>query len=238
METYNRSGRKFNSASAMLYFLLSFILSLIFFVLTVTLLSVGVSTIIIWIGIPILFLAFAMLRGIANIERSLLRHLLDTDIAEPYPLPAGKSWWKTAAAYLRDVSTWKSLLYVLIKFPFSMALFWLTFSLWVSALAFVLCPIIYLFVTQLLAVQGIHTDIGMLNIGLFAIHITGVFDIIMFFRSLFCVPVGLALLVVTHYIVRGLAWLMAEIGRVFLSPAHYGAAIPREEPRTQQYQYQ
>jgi small neutral amino acid transporter SnatA (MarC family) len=57
---YKKPGRRMNTARIMLYTFLSFVLSLIFFVLIVTLLSVGLGTLIIWIGIPILLVAFAM----------------------------------------------------------------------------------------------------------------------------------------------------------------------------------
>jgi hypothetical protein len=52
----------------------------------------------------------------------------------------------------------------------------------------------------------------------------------MLLRTLYYVPVGLVLLVMTHFIVRGFGWLMAELGRVFLSSAQAVSPAPHEEP--------
>lgn len=54
------------------YILPGFFMSLVSFIVLVTLFSLGVSTLIIWIGLPILLLTLAIARGFANANRATL----------------------------------------------------------------------------------------------------------------------------------------------------------------------
>src|SRR6266487_6404604 len=88
------------------YLLLNFPVGLASFVFLVTTLSVGLSTAIIWVGVPVLALAVLGVRGAARLERRRVHAMLRTYIATPYrPLPDGMSAsWKTR---LKDGATWK-----------------------------------------------------------------------------------------------------------------------------------
>src|SRR5947207_2704667 len=74
---------KTHTASNIVYLLLSFPLGVFYFVLLITGLSVGVGTVIVWLGIPILFATIAGIWGMAAIERSLAAHLLHIDMPTP-----------------------------------------------------------------------------------------------------------------------------------------------------------
>ena len=68
-----------------LYLLLTLVTGVLWFhAVTFTLLVTGVSTLIIWIGIPILLFTFWVVRFAAQAERSLIGTMIGIDIADPY----------------------------------------------------------------------------------------------------------------------------------------------------------
>ena len=102
----------------LVYLSLAFPLGLFYFVSIVVGLSVGLSLIIIWVGLLILALLFpAIWAGIA-FERTQAIHLLKQDIppmAKP-SAPNQSLLEKTKDFFLNPV-TWKGLFFLLLKFP-------------------------------------------------------------------------------------------------------------------------
>lgn len=205
-------------ASMSFYHILSFILSIIYFVLVVTLISLGVGTVVIWIGVPILIFAFAMIRGIAAIERSMARDMLGAVIPTPQQ-PTQSGFWARSRAMLADPLTWKSLLYVFIKFPLSIFSFVVTVTLLSLTLGLLLAPLGYMIATFVLQIIGIQTNGGdIMIIELLTPSITGNFDVIQLLKSMVYTLVGIAFWYLTSYLMRGLSWISAELARVMLSP--------------------
>jgi len=114
------------------YLLLAFPLGIAYFVIMITGLSLGVGLLIVWIGLFVLAALFAGLWGIAALERQLAIHLLGEEIApmSPPEIPEGGLWERVKAHFSNPV-TWKSSLYLLLKFPVGIA----TFVVVVTALA-------------------------------------------------------------------------------------------------------
>lgn len=113
------------------------------FVLLLTLFTVGVSTAIVWVGLPIAALAVLLARGAARVERARVYALLDTYIPVPYrALPEGgqKARWKTR---LKDGATWRDLTYFLLLFPLGIIQFTLVTTFWAVSLAFAGLPIYF-----------------------------------------------------------------------------------------------
>lgn len=130
-------------AGAFAFLLLSFPLGTAWFVVLVTLISVGVGTAIIWVGLGVLAFAVLAWRGGAQIERARVYALLDTVIAYPYrDLPAGdlKQRWK---ARLRDPQTWRDLAYLVLLFPLGVIEFCLVITTWAYGLGLAALPIYY-----------------------------------------------------------------------------------------------
>jgi len=236
-------NRKSTIASIILYTVLSFILSLFYFIVVIVGLSLGVGTLVIWIGLPILLLMFGVINGIAAIERSIVSSLLGVEIPSPRPASdVQKSWWKRSASNLRDPLTWKSLLYILFKFPLSICSFSIMVSFVATSIALILVPVGYLIATYVLMLNGVHlTDpdmfMGLHNgvTNLFNVAVTGTFDPVMFFKSFAWTLVGIVFWLFTRYVLHGLGWVSAEFARVMLSP------IPAPidgAPRDVQYSYQ
>ena len=206
------------TVSNILYLLLSFPLGLIYFVLVIVGLSVGVSTIIIWVGIPILLLTMLVIRGIAALERDLAVGLLHVEIPRAAYRERGSTrWMQWFSAQFRDLATWKSLIYLLIKFPLSVISFSLTLPLLLTPIALIFAPLGYIIATSILQMNGIHTESNVPDwLQPFVFNITGQFVGSDFAKAFICTAVGIVLWFVARYLINGLAYLSGELARVFL----------------------
>jgi hypothetical protein len=121
------------------YLLLNLPLGIAGFVTVVTLGSVGLSTAVIWAGVPVLAVLVLGTRAAARFERARAHALLGTYIAAPYrPLPA-KGWprWR---ARLRDGATWRDLGYFVLLFPIGTAEFVVLVTCWSVGLGLTTLP--------------------------------------------------------------------------------------------------
>ena len=107
-----------------LYLLLAFPLGIFYLVFLVTGLALGVSLLILWIGLLILVAVFAAWYALAAFERQMAIWLLREDIA---PMTrsdqTGLSLWQSFVAALRNPVTWKGLFYLFAKFPLGVVSF-------------------------------------------------------------------------------------------------------------------
>jgi signal transduction histidine kinase len=105
------------------YLLATFPLGIFWFVALVTLISLGASLVIIWVGLPILWFAFVLWRNGAEAERRFVEWGLGTRIETPYrsepTTPLRKRW----AVRLGDPATWRDLVYLFLLFPLGIAWF-------------------------------------------------------------------------------------------------------------------
>ena len=122
------------------YLLLNFPLGIASFVFVVTMVSVGFSTAVIWVGVPVLAIAVLVWRGAARLERRRVHAMLRTYIATPYrPLPEGNGGrWKTR---LKDGATWKDLTYFLLLGPIGVAEFTVMVTFWSASLWLLFLPV-------------------------------------------------------------------------------------------------
>jgi len=131
------------------YVLIAFPLGLTYFVFLVTGISVGLGTIIIWIGLPILFLVIAASWAMAAFERRLTILMLGEEIgpmSSETPVPTDSSWrgrWCKLRAHLSNPVTWTSMLYLLVKFPVGTFTFSATVALLASSIGLILAPMFY-----------------------------------------------------------------------------------------------
>ena len=126
-----------------LYLLMTAATGVFWFVVTFTLVTTGVSTLIIWIGIPILWFTFWVVRFGADTERTLISSLTHIDIEQPYrPIPDESSFgarWKIRAT---DPATWRDLAYLWLLLPLGILWFTLTVLVWAVPLALMATPIL------------------------------------------------------------------------------------------------
>lgn len=130
---------------SLVYLLMNLPLGIAGFVTLFTLITVGVSTAIVWIGLPVAALAILLARGAARAERARVFALLDAFIPLPYlPLPASSQRlrWRTR---LRDGSTWRDVAYFFVLFPVGILEFMVVVTLWATSLTLAGLPIYYRF---------------------------------------------------------------------------------------------
>ncbi len=129
--TFFRVARDKQSYKNMLYLLLSFPLGLCYFVFLVTGIALGGGTLIIWIGVPILFLMISVWWQLAVFERHMAMRWLGITIP---PIAYASSvqqtkLWQRMQARLTNRMTWKTLAYLFIKFPLGLCSFVVTITL-------------------------------------------------------------------------------------------------------------
>jgi len=127
----------------LLYLLLSFPLGLVYFVTVVVLLAVGSGLIVILVGVPILILTFALIRGFVAGERVLLRTLLGAVVPEPAPVRRPPGLVVRMMSYLGDAHVWKGLVYLLMHFVFGVISFSLVMAFIPASVGLLTAPLTY-----------------------------------------------------------------------------------------------
>jgi hypothetical protein len=132
-------------SGSLTYLLMNLPLGIAGFTILFTLLTAGISTVVVWVGVPVAAFAILLARGAAKAERGRVYALLNTFIPLPYPpLPTGSQRlrWK---ARLRDGSTWRDIAYFFVLFPLGIIEFTLVVTFWATSLALAGLPIYYRF---------------------------------------------------------------------------------------------
>ena len=103
--------------------------------------AVGVGLAIVWIGVPILLGLLAASRAFAAFDRGLANRLLGTAI----PAPAaqrerGGSLWAQVKALVRSRTTWRSILWLTLRFPLGLAAFVVPVTIAGTGAALIVAP--------------------------------------------------------------------------------------------------
>ena len=235
MENYTKRVSKSTLTSEIVFLLLSLPLGIVFFSFTLTCFLLGMGTLVIWIGLPILFATLYMVHGMATMERNLVSNLL----CMPHPdLPYGrvptKGFLRSFGSLLRDPYTWTSLLYMLfIKLPLGILSFTLTVTFVAVSFCLTCLPLVYLlnvFIDSILIRSGVPSAQSILIPYFVEIH--GNFDPLMFVRSFAGVPLGLVFWFLTRWLIRGLAGFSGVLANAMLGP---GATVDNTQPHTLNY---
>jgi len=198
------------------YLLARFPLGVFWFTIAVTGLTVGVATAIVWVGLPILFLAAVLWRAGARAERSLLRGALGIDIPDPYrPAPAGSPLARFRAR-LTDSTTWRDLVYLVLLPPLGALWLVLVLTIWGVPLALLLTPLWY---------RLVPAGAGLLQNG------SGVNLVDTLPKALAVAAVGLVLCLAAAHLIRGLATLHGTIARGLLGPTSRAEAEEQRSKR-------
>jgi hypothetical protein len=223
---------KSTTAGNIVFLLLAFPLGLLYFLVVIIGFSVGVSTLVVWIGLPILFATVVLIHGMATIERYMVTSLLHLPIAyrERQHEEASRGFLQRFGSILRDPFTWTGTIYMLLKLPLGIISFTLALVLPIISIAVTFMPVAYLInllVNMILLKNGIQSSGEIIP---YFIEVRGNFDLMMFARSFIGVPVGLAFCVFTYFLLNGLARLSGELARAMLGPGDMDMnALPKEE---------
>ncbi|GAA4546648.1 sensor histidine kinase [Amycolatopsis samaneae] len=106
------------SVRAILYMIASFPLRLLQFVLAVVGFAVGVSTVVVWIGFPILLATTSFVRWSGDVERRWAQKMLRVPLPPVERLPTdGLSFVRRWLTRLTDATTWRDLAYLMVALP-------------------------------------------------------------------------------------------------------------------------
>ncbi len=156
------------SFTAALYHAISFPLGLLYFILIVVGGSVGLATSILGVGLVILLLTFIFITYAANLERWLNDSLLGVPVAFTAK-PMRGNLFKRLTISLRDPMTWRSLVYLTVKFPFSLVSSVTLLILGVLSAGLVLSPLIRVFSSQVeITLTPLNWSVKTLNDSLLA----------------------------------------------------------------------
>ncbi|WP_335934597.1 sensor histidine kinase [Streptomyces sp. PTD5-9] len=121
---------------------LSLVVSPVLFALSLGLTTAGVSTLITFLGVPILAAALGMCRGFGAFERARARGLLHLDVAAPEPVRGrtdGLMSWM--GAMLKNGASWRHLLYMLLHFPWALFAGIVSLTFWTTGWAVFTYPL-------------------------------------------------------------------------------------------------
>jgi two-component system, OmpR family, phosphate regulon sensor histidine kinase PhoR len=130
------------------YLLCSFFLGLFYLVLLVPGICLGIATLIIWLGVPMLFAVMWLWWQFAAVERSLAISWLGVTIA-PMDIapPMSGGWWHRFQERLSNSMTWKTLAYLLLKFPLGICSLSMTLTLLVLGIGITAVSLVLAFLT-------------------------------------------------------------------------------------------
>ncbi|HEU5224923.1 MAG TPA: sensor histidine kinase [Actinomycetota bacterium] len=111
------------------------------FTIIVTGFALGFGMLITLVGIPILIGMLYVSRAMGTVERVRAGLLLDLDVPRPYrPEPPRDKWWRPFVSRATDPATWTEIVYHLLLLPVGVITFAVTFALWTTALALLFLP--------------------------------------------------------------------------------------------------
>lgn len=221
MENYPNITTKRPLASEIAFLMLSFPLGLVFFIVTVVGFSLGIGTLVIWIGLGVLFATLYAVHGMAAVERNLVRNLLHMPHPDqPYSYTPARGFLRKFSNLLRDPYTWTGLVYMLfLRLPLGILNFTLTLTLSVVSTTLTILPLVYLlnlFIDSILIKSGVPSAQSILIPYFVEIH--GSFDPLMFARSFAAVPLGIVLWFLTRLVISGLASFSGVLANAMLGP--------------------
>jgi len=180
----------------LLYLLLAFPLGIAYFIFLIFGLSLGTGLLVLFIGVPILIGVFFACWGLGAFERSMARSMLHLSIPSPPSPPSGPGLLAKFKALFVDTATWKSFLYLLLKFPFGIAVFVVLVTAFAFSVALILAPLTY---------RTMPIDFGLWRVDTKDE------------ATVWCL-VGVVLLLVSFHLVNGLAYLWGRFAQIMLGP--------------------
>ncbi|MET9822786.1 sensor domain-containing protein, partial [Streptomyces sp. NPDC006349] len=131
-----RSWREFG------YVLVGLPVGILLFVYAVTMIALGAGLLVTFLGVPVLAAALAGCRGFGAMERARARTLLGLRVSEPERLrlrKRGAMGW--IGAVLKSGTSWRSLLYAVVQFPWAVFSFVVAVNVWAIGWATLTYPL-------------------------------------------------------------------------------------------------
>lgn len=197
-----------------LYGLIGLPLGVFGFVLTVTFVSLGAELAVTVIGVFVLGFAVLLGRWLGALNRGLLNSLLHERIRPPARFRSRRSgFFGWALGRLTDPVGWRGLAYELVRFPLSVAMFVVTVTFWVYTLAGLTYWFWWRFLPEQRGPDGrMHRGAELWSTD------TSAYFLDTWPRRLLLLGIGVVLLWLTPWIVRGFVSMDRALGRALLGP--------------------
>jgi signal transduction histidine kinase len=192
------------------YGLIALVLGTIGFSLVIALLSAGVSTVIVWVGIPILVAGLLVGKGFAAAERAVQSSVLGTELPTPAPRRAapGAGWMRRLLTPLTDTQNWLDSLWVVVNFVLVLVTFPIALTWTLAAIGTVGGPLAMLILEQVLPEPDMNGLAELLGVpAQYALAVDSALQVV----------VGLLFLLTLGPVVRGLTSLHQGVARGLLS---------------------
>ncbi|QFU87180.1 sensor domain-containing protein [Amycolatopsis sp. YIM 10] len=128
---------------ALAFLLMNLPIGIIGLTVLIALTSLGFSTIVLFVGLPLLAMTVLLARAAARLERARIHTMLGTVIPAPCTTPVGGSALQQWVAPFKDSATWRDLLYFVVLFPIGILEFSLVVAFWSLSLAMLSLPVSY-----------------------------------------------------------------------------------------------
>jgi signal transduction histidine kinase len=124
------------------YVLVGFPLGLIACIFAFTMLGLGISLSMLWIGLPLLMGMMLLMRGFATLERARVGAVFGRRMPQPaYKRVTGPGFWRRIFTPLTDGQSWLDLLHALFRFIPSTVAFAFVFTWWTGAISGLSVPL-------------------------------------------------------------------------------------------------
>jgi hypothetical protein len=182
----------------LVYILFAFPLSIVYFSLSITGLSLSFGLLIIVAGFFIFIGTLIMIQGFRWLDIQLTRIFLGMTITIEKEGPQEPGFSNFLQSLFGTGSTWKSFIfYLLIKFPMDTVIWTVTIAFIAVTLDLLLAPVLYN--------EFLYND----DFANFLVR---------FFGDVYVLPfLGIIWGLISLHVIRGLAWVCREINQVFLS---------------------
>ncbi|MFE7354117.1 sensor histidine kinase [Streptomyces sp. NPDC057543] len=203
------------------YLLLSLPISVVLFSLSITLTSLGAGMLITFLGVPILAGTLAMCRGFGALERARARGLLGLDVAAPAPVRGRTgSLMSWVGAVLKSGVSWRHLLYALLHLPWAIFAFTVSLTFWSCGWVTLTYPLWHWVFPSYVGVDGIQLYGDSAHQ---VIYLDSSFELA---ATSVC---GLVLVLVTPWIIRGLASVDRVMVAGLLGPSQLATRVSELE---------
>jgi signal transduction histidine kinase len=125
-----------------LHLLLNLPFGIATFTIIVTGFALGFGLLITLVGIPILIAMLYVSRAMGTVERVRAGVLLDVDVPRPYrAAPPRDRWWRPYTAKASDPATWIEVVYHLLLMPIGVITFTIVVTFWTLGFGLLLAPL-------------------------------------------------------------------------------------------------
>ncbi|MFE4214537.1 sensor histidine kinase [Streptomyces sp. NPDC056844] len=201
------------------YLLLSLPISVVLFSFAITMVSLGLGMLITFLGIPILAAGLVMCRGFGVMERGRARGLLRLDVGEPAPVRGKGGLMSWVGAVLKSGVSWRHLLYAVLHMPWAVFAFGVAVTFWSYGWAAFTYPLWHWVFPAYVGVDGIQ----LYGDGTHQVYLDSSFELGV------TAALGLALVLVTPWIIRGLAAVDRAMVTGLLGPSRLATRVSELE---------